>query len=396
MHVRTLGVLAVIVLVAPFVLAGEEFKPFQSLLPKSSVSAAGYLIVQVPESRKAPADWKMQWFVSTYTQKGYRLPLGTIEDTQTLGRESKLAFKFPLGQFQIEITRKSERWNSPTPCVYLVDDGRYQCDLAESVFVAKVTVPIQKDVVKIVNLNYENPQVSVDSKQKDYKASIYTWRNFSLSVLDGSAANLPKEQPATYRLVEGGDLDGIDQARLVQALKHDSDFAAAIALLHCEKPAADLILSALKDRSLKFDGPVPLILARTRDRNAVPTLIEILKKGPENERHLAAWTLGELGAEAAVEPLIPALEGPLMLRNHAAFALAKIKDPRAVQGLAKAAQDRACLQGASFVLAKPELRLSFLVNVQNGTFNMELPTPSNCIQTNALYALAARGNSEFF
>ncbi len=384
---RTLGFLAVIVLLAPFLLADGEFKPFQSLLPKGSAAPAGYLIVQVPESRKAPADWDVQWFVSAYTQKGYRLPLGTIEDQQTLGPESKLAFRLPLGQFQIEITRKSGQWSSPTPCVYLIDDGRYQCDPPESVFVAKVTVPIRKDAVKIVNLNYEDPQTSVDSQNKDHRTATYTWRTFSLSVSDGSAANLPPQQPETYPLVEGGDLDGIDQARLVQALKHGSQFVAAVVLLHCKEPAADLLLSALKDKSLKLDGPIPLILAKAHDQSAAPALIQILQEGPGNARPLAAWALGELGAEGAVDSLIHALDGPLVLRNHAAFALAKIKDPRAIQGLIKAAQDKSCLEGTTFAMQKPELQLRFLLNSQNNTLSLDLPAPSNCIQENALYAL---------
>jgi len=383
--------LVAMILIASFPGAAEEFKPYQSLLPPGSASPAGHLIIRVPESRKAPADWEMQWFVSAYTPQGYRLPLGTIEDKTTLGRESKLVFKVPAGQLQIEITRKSEAWSSGQTCIYLVDEGRYQCAVPESVFVAKVTVPIQNDGIEIVHIHYQNPQASVNEKEKQ-KTSIFTWQNFSLEVLAGSAADLPKEQPETYHLAKGGDLQGMDQARLVQALKEDQDYVAAIAILHTKQPPIDLVLSAINDKSLKFGGPVALILAKAHDKRAAPALIEILKNGPEDSRHLAAWTLGRLEAEEGVVPLVQALRaGPLMLRNNAAFALAIIKDPRAVEGLAEAANGRACLEGMSFVLAKPELYLTYYLDRQYKTLGMQFPIPSGCIQENAVYALGQIG-----
>lgn len=391
MHKRrkqALLLLAPIILSASLVFSEEEFKPYQSLLPPGSTSPAGYLIVQVPESRKAPDGWEMNWFVSAYTSKGYRIPLGTIEDTSTPGPGSKLAFKVPVGQFPIEITRKSEQWASGRVVVYLVDEGRYQCEVPESVFVAKVTVPIQKDEVKIVNLNYQSPQVFEDTKDKDRKVSIFTWQNFSLSVATGSPANLPQVQPETYHLVKGGDLESFDDPRLLQALKNDSFFVAAVTLLHAKKPPIDLILAAINDRSLKFSGPVALILAKARDKSAVPVLTGILQNGPEDERHLAAWTLGELGAGEAVGPLVQALKpNSLMLRNNAAFALAKIKDPRAVEGLTEAAKSKDCLEGISFILARPEMYLTYYLNKQYDTIGEQFPIPSNCLQENALYAL---------
>lgn len=385
---KALFLLATIILSVSFLFSEEEFKPYQSLLPPGSTSPSGYLIVQVPESRKAPDGWEMNWFVSAYTPKGYRIPLGTIEDTATLGRGSKLAFKVPVGQFPIEITRKSEQWTSGRVSVYLVDEGRYQCEVPESVFVAKVTVPIQKDEVKIVNLNYQNPQVFEDTKDKDRKVSIFTWQNFSLSVATGSPDNLPQVQPETYHLVKSGDLQGIDHARLVQALKEDSFHVAAVALLHIKKPPVDLILAALNDKSLKFNASVALILAKARDKSAVPVLIGILQNGPEDVRHLAAWTLGELGDKEAVEPLVQALKAnSLMLRNNAAFALAKIKDPRAVEGLTEAAKSKACLEGISFVLARPEMYLTYYLDKEYKTMGEQFPIPSNCLQENAFYAL---------
>jgi HEAT repeat protein len=385
---QTLCFSATMLLLASLLAAEEEFKPYQSLLPSESTSPAGYLIVQVPGTRKAPAGWEMQWFISTYTQKGFRLPLGTIEDKGTVGAEGKLAFKVPVGQVQVEITRKSEKWSTGRTVVYLVDEGRYQCELPESVFVAKTVVTIPKDAVKIVNINYQNPQVFVDTKEKDKKTSVFTWQNFSLLVADGSRADLPTGEPETYHLVKYGSLDEINQARLVQALKDDKHYVAAIALLHTKKPAADLILAALKDGSLKLSGPVALILAKAKDTNAVPALIETLRKGSEEARYLAAWALGELGAVEAVEPLVQALaEKSLMLRSNAAFALAKIKDPRAVEGLAKAAKDKQCLQGFSVVLARPELYLTFFIDRQYKNVGIEFPLPSNCIQDTALYAM---------
>ncbi len=391
MHDRkkhALFLLAAIILSASFLFSSEEFKPYQSLLSPESTSPAGYLIIQVPESRKAPDGWKMTWFVSAYTPNGYRIPLGTIEDTATPGRESKLAFKVPVGQLPIEITKQSEPWTTGRVSLYLVNEGRYQCEVPESVFVAKVTVPIQKDEVKIINFNYQNPQVYEDTKDKDRKVSIFAWQNFSLSVAAGSPDKLPQVQPETYHLVKNVDLQGIDHARLVQALKDDQFHVAAVALLHDKKPPVDLILAALNDQSLKFSAEVALILAKAREKSAVPALIEILQNGPEDVRQLAAWTLGELEAGEAVEPLIQALKADsLMLRNNAAFALAKIKDPRAVEGLTEAAKSKACLEGMSFGLAKPELYLMLFLNKQYKLVGAYFPIPSKCIQDNAIYAL---------
>jgi len=391
MHDRqkhALFLLAAIIFSASFLFSADEFKPYQSLLSPGSASPAGYLIVQVPESRKAPDGWKMIWFVSTYTPKGYRIPLGTIEDTAIPGHESKLAFKVPVGQLPIEITKQSEPWTTGRVSLYLVSEGRYQCEVPESVFVAKVTVPIQKDEVKIVNLNYQNPQVCEDTKDKGRKVSIVTWQNFSLSVAAGSPDKLPQVQPETHHLVKNVDLQGIDHAGLVQALKDDQFHVAAVALCHTQKPPVDLILTALNDQSLKFSAEVALILAKARDKSAVPALIEILQNGPVDVRQLAAWTLGELEAGEAVEPLIQALKSDsLMLRNNAAFALAKIKDPRAVEGLTEAAKSKACLEGMFVVLAKPELYLTFFLNKQYKIVGASFPIPSNCLQDNAIYAL---------
>lgn len=107
-------------------------------------------------------------------------------------------------------------------------------------FVTKGNVRINKDEVKIININYKNPRVLVNKQ------------DFSLSVKKGLHDNLPRSQIETDHLVKGGDLHGIDQDRLVQALKNDENNVAAITILNSQKPSVSLILSALNDKSLKL------------------------------------------------------------------------------------------------------------------------------------------------
>lgn len=59
-----------------------------------------------------------------------------------------------------------------------------------------------------------------------------------------------------------------------------------------------------------------------------------------NIRQSAAWVLGEIGNNKAVEPLIKALDDKKMVREVAAKSLGEIGDSRAVKPLLKLMKDR--------------------------------------------------------
>ena len=138
-----------------------------------------------------------------------------------------------------------------------------------------------------------------------------------------------------------------------------------------------------------------MILAKAGDKSAVTPLIDILEQGSESERYMAAWTLGELKAKKAVEPLITALKDKsIMLRNHAAYALAQIKDERAVDALIIATKDKSYLRGSLFVLAKPEVYITYFLGENFKMLGPDLPIPSRHVRENAIYALGQIGGQK--
>ena len=83
-------------------------------------------------------------------------------------------------------------------------------------------------------------------------------------------------------------------------------------------------------------------LARTRDRSAVPALIDALDDPDPNVRRQVAKALGILKDERSVKPLIEALKDDNRnVQFYAAYALGEIKDPRATEPLLQALNDPA-------------------------------------------------------
>jgi HEAT repeat protein len=373
----------------------EEFKPYQSLLPKGSTYPSGHIIVQVPKGRKAPEDWEMQWYVSTYTPKGYKLSLGVIEDKQHLGEESRLVFKVPIGEYKIEISRKSKEWSGGRNSVFNIAEGMWQYTWPKTTKVADVKVLVKKGDIKVVNISYQNPQVLKGDEEEGKTTMLYMWEDFGLLVEKGTPADLPKGKPVIYHIIKYAYFKKIDETHLVEALKKDEHYVAAIALLNLKKPNIRLLLPALRDKSLKFNVTVAMILAKAGDKSAVTPLINILKQGSESEHYIAAWTLGELKAKKAVEPLIAALKHKsIMLRNHAAYALAQIKDERAVDALIEATKDKSNLKGSILVFAKPEIYLTYFLGENFAMLEPDLPTPSRQVKENAIYALGQIGGEK--
>lgn len=71
-------------------------------------------------------------------------------------------------------------------------------------------------------------------------------------------------------------------------------------------------------------------LAKMRDRDSVPLLVERLRSTDDSVRVCAANALGTIGDRAATLPLIEALDDP-SVRRVAAVALARLDDPRALE-----------------------------------------------------------------
>jgi HEAT repeat protein len=373
----------------------EEFKPYQSLLLKRSTYPSGHIIVQVPKGRKAPENWEMQWYVSTYTPKGYKLSLGVIEDKEHLGEESRLVFKVPIGEYKIEISRKSKEWTASRIGVFNITESIWQYSWPKTTKVADVNVSVKKGDIKIVNISYQNPQVLKGDEEEGKKTMLYMWENFGLLVEKGTPADLPKGKPVIYHIIKYAYFKKIDETHLVEALKKDENYVAVTALLNLEKPNAKLLLPALRDNSLKFDISVAMILVKSGDKSAVTSLINILKSGSESEQYMAAWTLGELKAKKAVEPLIAALKNTsIMLRNHAAYALAQIKDARAVDALIEATKDKGSLSGLLVLLAKPEIHITYFLDKNYKVVGPDLPIPSSQVRKNAIYALGQIGGEK--
>ena len=74
--------------------------------------------------------------------------------------------------------------------------------------------------------------------------------------------------------------------------------------------------------------------------SAVPHLIRALDDEDLDVQRTAAWALGELGDDRALEPLIAALKDENgRVRSSAAFALGKLGDPRGLRALIAVLKD---------------------------------------------------------
>ena len=72
------------------------------------------------------------------------------------------------------------------------------------------------------------------------------------------------------------------------------------------------------------------------DATVLPGLIDALKDGDVNVRHAAAASLGQIGAAAAVLPLVHVLQDEPWLQYPAIHALGELGDARAAPALAPA------------------------------------------------------------
>ena len=95
-----------------------------------------------------------------------------------------------------------------------------------------------------------------------------------------------------------------------------------------------LIYSLHNDHPL-IRGRVAVVLAQTRDPDAVPALLSALRGEFYTVRSRAARALGAIGDPQALEPLLEALKDPeLEVRVEAVKAVGKFKDPETFDNMA--------------------------------------------------------------
>ena len=99
-------------------------------------------------------------------------------------------------------------------------------------------------------------------------------------------------------------------------------------------------IAALKDKDEYVRKAAAYALGKIKDPRAVEPLIAALKDHNSDVREAAAYALGKIKDPRAVEPLIAALKDEDSdVRKAAAEALGEIKDPRAVEPLIAALKD---------------------------------------------------------
>jgi HEAT repeat protein len=183
----------------------------------------------------------------------------------------------------------------------------------------------------------------------------------------------------------------------VAALAEDNSSPAAEALLRVRDVNIDPILSALQNGSLRLNAPLALVLSRSENKKAVGTLLGILEGG-QGARHIAAWTLGNLGDARAAQPLARALrDKSRVVRNHAAYALALLKDQGAVDALIDATEDKSRFVGRrAGPIGGREIYMEFIKEKGMRGYIANAPhrTPYASVRNNAIYALGQTGGSK--
>jgi len=119
--------------------------------------------------------------------------------------------------------------------------------------------------------------------------------------------------------------------------------AAVVALGRLGDPSAiPLLKKALGDPVNRWRAIRSLGLLR--DHSSVPWFIEYLRSTDPMTREFAADALGDIGDQAATLPLIEALDDPKIgVRLSAAGALAKLRDPRALEPVRLAHRSARCV-----------------------------------------------------
>ncbi len=135
--------------------------------------------------------------------------------------------------------------------------------------------------------------------------------------------------------------------------------AAAASLVDMGEIAVDSLIERMTDPRVR-EGTVGLVLAEIGEPALDPLLEALGDVDAERRRH-AAWALGHMGNEQAVEPLLELLkdDSDSAVQGAAAWALGRLRDPRALEPLlamveADSDRLRGEVVGAIGRLRKPE------------------------------------------
>lgn len=128
-----------------------------------------------------------------------------------------------------------------------------------------------------------------------------------------------------------------DQESLVE---HSVGEAAVEALIAIGKPSVEPLIVSLKDGRVRMRKNSAWALAQLRDRRALQPLLAAVKDEAWQVRAYAAAALGELRDAATVEPLINALKDESQyVRWFAAASLGQQRDRRVIEPLTNALKD---------------------------------------------------------
>jgi len=115
---------------------------------------------------------------------------------------------------------------------------------------------------------------------------------------------------------------------------------AKLALVKIGKPAVDPLIGVLRHEDSSVRSYAAYALGKIKDPRAVDPLVAALKDEDSDVQRYAVDALSEIKDPRAVEGLIGALKHEDWdVRRYAAYVLGKIKDPRAVEGLIGALKD---------------------------------------------------------
>ena len=123
-------------------------------------------------------------------------------------------------------------------------------------------------------------------------------------------------------------------------VEHSVGEAAGEALIAIGKPSVEPLIAALKDGSVRMRKNSAWALAQLRDRRALQPLLAAVKDEAPQVRAYAAAALGEQRDAAVVEPLINALKDESQqVRWFAAASLGQQRDRRVAEPLIAALKD---------------------------------------------------------
>jgi HEAT repeat protein len=387
----SLVMIAAILLIGVGAPAAQEEKPvYWSLVPETSSAPSAHLIVRIPPARAAPSEWDMIWFLSIYTTKGLRLPLGYVEDHRSLGDGSRIVLKLPAGTHRIEITR-------PAPSkqgmgAFDLEKGKWTAWDREAIFVGRADALVEANQVRILDIKYRNPQ-AISKKEGDTTTRVFVWENFALAPSRGQAADLPKKNPKPYPLMQDISLKALDQPHLIAGLKakEGRDFAE-IALLHVRKPQLEPILTGLSDKSITLSWRLARVLVNARDPRAVSVLTGILQDRKAGCAE-AAWALGEFGDARALDALKTALHDPsAWVRNYAVLALGQLKGPGSVPSLIEATRDTSGYTSGEIFFTVQESPIIYYLRADQRAVSSIEPIPHYVVHLNAIHALGQVGD----